>query len=609
VTQSSRCDSYISLRASSTPHCSFLEQDVSLTEDVQDAFAECYAATTSTVNGQDDEAINEILCCLNSPAPQAYFVLQRALNENIKTTRPQWGTERLLSMLSCLLKQNYRFAIRSNSASGGEIKKDGSDDCELDWNIVPRKMELKDGWRHVLDDYGNHPFQSTLEIAHSALELATQASERDQPVNPIQLEKVVDTAIHRLEWTLGQDIPGRRSADAAFCFAMAGVVSPRLYRMLATIAQFELTRMGQRPSLASQIILQMVEKLAAAGLQGPDMERLYQVAADLLDLKGEKGHSVAARALRSGSFGLHSDRPLLWLWRFSARQSKVKIPKVEMVAVLSDAIKTELSPRWIDRLENPSLPLIVDVGCGMGVSLLGLATSEELVLGSIPSFTTPNLTYRNCNLVGCDLSHLVIGNGRGIAEQWKKVENRLQFVCQSAESLLQDIQSFYPGPVQLLMIQFPTPFRLIETTDVDDESKDPGSSGNSQLAESPGSGFMASTNLFQYTSTLLKPSNGCLLLQSNCEDVAVVMRKMASQERLACLSIPFPVLAPPLEHLQAIPQRTHLWIQLGGERAIGPGWSSKPLLPRLGQTETEVACELQGTPVHRCVLGTRLPEG
>jgi hypothetical protein len=34
----------------------------------------------------------------------------------------------------------------------------------------------------------------------------------------------------------------------------------------------------------------------------------------------------------------------------------------------------------------------------------------------------------------------------------------------------------------------------------------------------------------------------------------------------------------------------------GGERAIGPEWSSVSLLPARCTTETEVACELENTP-------------
>ena len=50
------------------------------------------------------------------------------------------------------------------------------------------------------------------------------------------------------------------------------------------------------------------------------------------------------------------------------------------------------------------------------------------------------------------------------------------------------------------------------------------------------------------------------------------------------------------------PKRTTDWISCGGERAEGEGWSTQPILPRIGRTETEVACMMNGTPVHRCRL-------
>ena len=51
-----------------------------------------------------------------------------------------------------------------------------------------------------------------------------------------------------------------------------------------------------------------------------------------------------------------------------------------------------------------------------------------------------------------------------------------------------------------------------------------------------------------------------------------------------------------------IPQRTALYIAMGCERAEGDGWSQEPILPRKGSTETELACQMNETPVHRCIF-------
>jgi hypothetical protein len=118
---------------------------------------------------------------------------------------------------------------------------------------------------------------------------------------------------------------------------------------------------------------------------------------------------------------------------------------------------------------------------------------------------------------------------------------------------------------------------------------------------------MVTENLLQSVHTAISNTNGRLLLQSNCEDVSVWMRNLAcdkvgfsfeDQSLLDVESVPFTSnhVAP------RVPQRTAEWITMGGERANGPGWFENPLLHRAGATETEVACALNGTPVHRCLL-------
>ena len=51
---------------------------------------------------------------------------------------------------------------------------------------------------------------------------------------------------------------------------------------------------------------------------------LYQLGGVCLEKKGYDD-KVLLDQLRKGSFGFHSDRPLLWLWRFSARQKKITL--------------------------------------------------------------------------------------------------------------------------------------------------------------------------------------------------------------------------------------------------------------------------------------------
>mmetsp|Transcript_31398 Transcript_31398/g.46128 ORF Transcript_31398/g.46128 Transcript_31398/m.46128 type:complete len:174 (+) Transcript_31398:2-523(+) len=170
------------------------------------------------------------------------------------------------------------------------------------------------------------------------------------------------------------------------------------------------------------------------------------------------------------------------------------------------------------------------------------------------------------------------------------------------------IHRTYKGPISLVMIQFPTPFSLQK--DEHDQRGNSHNSGNSQLPSNSLSGFMVTEALLQSVQCLLQRSdNGLLLLQSNCEDVAVAMRDIATRSgRLQILDVIDTVTADDTKvDISNLPQRTREWIDLGGDRAVGRGWSKKKLLPRRGRTETEVACISKGTPIHRCIMQARPP--
>jgi hypothetical protein len=173
------------------------------------------------------------------------------------------------------------------------------------------------------------------------------------------------------------------------------------------------------------------------------------------------------------------------------------------------------------------------------------------------------------------------------------------------------------------MIQFPTPFRLATKKNTTEYG------GNGQLPTHATSGFMVTPALLQKFRTLLqnyspkknKDDNDgpYLLLQSNCEDVlAVAMRDMALEiGGMECVEARFLTVSPGDDDFTTPPpsfddkninnrglptKRTLAWIEVGGERPIGPEWSAEAFLPRYGRSETEVACEFHGTPVHRCLL-------
>jgi hypothetical protein len=212
------------------------------------------------------------------------------------------------------------------------------------------------------------------------------------------------------------------------------------------------------------------------------------------------------------------------------------------------------------------------------------------------------------NYAGVDLSRLAIGYARGLSYRWG-LEDRLQFFVDDAENFLKRVVDTYPGPVRFCFLQFPTPYRLQLSDIVNDnnESLLPASErkGNSQLPSNVTSGFMVTTHLVWLIHCALRKGSttGTLLIQSNCEDVAVWMRQMACNEiGFRCMqSSSEPETLSPRIRIRT-PKRTLDWIAMGGERAEGEGWRTRAILPRIGRTETEVACMLSSTPIHRCLL-------
>ena len=186
----------------------------------------------------------------------------------------------------------------------------------------------------------------------------------------------------------------------------------------------------------------------------------------------------------------------------------------------------------------------------------------------------------------------------------------MAFVVDSAEDCLARIGDSYPGRVALVMLQFPTPYRYRGKGPDDDGD---GASGdavapsvarggfNAQLPEGAASDdFMVTENLLSQIRDVLSEenNNGRLLIQSNCEDIAVHMRNVAT-EKAGYRPVG---VSHPVAYLDAATQRARRWVDAGGERAAGRFWSARPLIPSCGRTETEVACLLDGKPVHRCLL-------
>ncbi len=510
--------------------------------------------------------------------------------------------------------------------------------------------------------------RSVLQIAHAALGLATWSSENCLPLNQEKLDDLVRQAKRRLRKTGCRELRGRKAADSCFWFAMAGVnddadeyadenanavqvqqkqkeSSPSscslqgypggstlnfsLFDALVFICCEELRRFGFRQSCRAVDIVQMVERIAAAGVRSEMMLSLQKQALECLsekdlssvDLRGTKSFSD----LEAGRFTLHSERTLLWIWRFSTRQRKQQTflksaskhwesressNYIHKIGTHRNRSIQDRPIKWNEVFDDPTLPLVVDIGCGMGVSILGLATSAcSNKDAKIDNESELMLEWNNCNFFGADLSQLAINYASSISHRWK-LSGRVCFEVISAEQALEKVVWNYPGPVKLIMIQFPTPFSFQkEISNEDDKSNNEVLNsvviqGNRQLPKSVYNGFMVTEKLLDLAFQAVKLSSGKLLLQSNCEDVAVLMKNIAVNEAgFKTVDQKFWIrnLNEGTKALLA-PKRAEKWIAMGGERAEGICWASTPLLPERGSTETELACMKRGRPVHRCLL-------
>ena len=440
-----------------------------------------------------------------------------------------------------------------------------------------------------------------------------------------------------LHWYMVETrLSGRTAADAAFWFAMSGIVDTALYELLVQVLTKELLRFGIRSSCRYKDIIDIVTRCAAAGIR--DVPQLEDIVQQCLQNKALSKKDIP---IPSPYFNLHSNECSILIWHFSTRQRKQRTflqtaskhyfsevvtqnanhdtEEHQSIAAAKDRDK-ETHPtfginctsdgrsadsvhehdddnsrsntifQWHEMFSDPTRPLIIDVGCGMGISLLGLA--------SLPPPSDKNMTdsrsindesahnqfpYHLCNYIGVDLSSLSINYANGIAQRWN-IHDRIVFVVDEAEHFLDQVLfSNYPGPIQRIFIQFPTPYRLSallndtnsdsdthmddsmdDEDDDDDDSENVGfvtnvdtiihpttetqrRGGNMQLPASiRNGGFMVTSELLNKVSQLLStaqqsrvdtdsttttmPYHPDFLFQSNCEDVAVFVRNMARNE-------------------------------------------------------------------------------
>lgn len=357
----------------------------------------------------------------------------------------------------------------------------------------------------------------------------------------------------------------------------------------------------------------------------------------------------------TASFWMHSSTggPLTALWAHSVKQRKVRsITKTNDVstdnssepqpigiklAKLGTSQKGDVVWQGDSPLgfSNMNAPLVVDVGCGFGVSLLGLAAAKNLLLdgsdGKASSFYSKLLPAGEVNFLGCDLSSHCVAYASAIARKWK-IGATCRFCVAPAESFLEWVLDSYPGPVLWVNIQFPTPYKLdgsvlaaqkIKTGSHKAKKTDAGKASKQRNVQLPGihedNGFMITPKLVSCAVAISQRSGAILYFQSNVEDVAVLSRGMfencGSNDFLATvvegdcvnksksekqkISRTVESNIDNMERMDSIPNRKIIWQSMGGMMAQGKSWLTTSPVPMFGRTETEVVYQTGSKPVYR----------
>lgn len=390
----------------------------------------------------------------------------------------------------------------------------------------------------------------------------------------------------------------RKCSEALCNFTLAGGASPALASVLLnTIASCLLSTFTQHSySPKCDDYQHISEYLAICGYTGQDdifkLHIHHYVELILLNKKTLSASELTAfetytlECKREGSAGfwLHmsTGKPLERLWSYSSKKKKLREGS------------TQLSPGtrrfkggacdWRADLAglDTSRPLVIDLGCGYGVSLLGLAYVDS---------------SRTRNYIGCDLSTVAVAYAKSISERWN-LTGTCRFCVAPVEELVAWLTESYKGRVEFVLVQFPTPYKLVAPVPCNAATA---KIGNAQLP-SADECFMVTQTLVDGVLRLLHPG-GSLYVQSNVEDVAVSVKHKVEQSDVSpSWSYGSEEKAQRVEGAskeKVGTQRQLLWASMGGELAVGEGWLSASPLSASARTETEAAYDISGKPVHR----------
>jgi len=280
------------------------------------------------------------------------------------------------------------------------------------------------------------------------------------PTSPL-LEKMVQLARARV----GEEASPRLLAETALQFANSGMDDQGLFQDLACAARVALQETRSVRGFAG---VKIAAKFAAAGVHDP---LLYADLADcVLEHVGmnperrarelSEEYNSAVTEMQQGLFGPSSDLPMSI--RFSVSKS---LPKARKECPVTSWRYTPITPSQMSNCVNfvdPSLPLAIDIGSGLGNFVLGMSE------------------HSNSNWLGVDLQPVAVRYANAMASR-AGVQGRVQFACTDAADVFAWIRKCYPGGLVLVCIQFPTPFRSAgnnDSTDSEQGSLVPASTSN-----------------------------------------------------------------------------------------------------------------------------------
>ncbi|KAL7477648.1 hypothetical protein ACHAW6_003447 [Cyclotella cf. meneghiniana] len=200
-----------------------------------------------------------------------------------------------------------------------------------------------------------HHTCNLLRLSQMALDLATESPHRTETINEInELAMQEEASPHRMHASVSS-LPGSA------------------YEKHVSIPLLQWNTLVEKNLMQS---LLPTKACATHGGKVCCIGHLRQVCDGIVSccwcLSGKEGHQIChlIESLKNRSFGFQSHMVLLWLWRFSSGQKK--IGSLNTFMTQSTVIKTIY---WKEIFHDISKPVVIDVGCGMGSSLLNLSVN------------------------------------------------------------------------------------------------------------------------------------------------------------------------------------------------------------------------------------------